>query len=834
VTKDGEDFRRHGNDYTSAALIDAATAVLAKRLPGIPADFLAKLFGLAVPEDIERYTADELAGITEQSWSFLAERPAGVPKMRFEPSAIKRGISVLAIINDDMPFMVDSVIAELNQRGLDIRLFVHPVFIVERNLAGVLINSKGARTVGGQRESFIHLHIEGMEDAARRAEIVRVLEDILANVRVCAEDSQPMLARLRAVIKDLRTNPPPLPVEEIAETIQFLEWMGDDYFTLLGARDYAFTAGKEALEPIFETGLGLLRSHDTRLLRRWNERAIITPEIHAFLEEPKLLIITKLRVRSPVHRRVDLDYVGIKRFNRHGGLVGEFRFCGLFTSNAYTRPARSIPYLRHKIDDIIRRAGFDPSSHSGNALVNVLETYPRDELYQIDDDTLYQFALAILQLDERPRVRVLPRHDRFDPFVSILVYIPRERYDSRIWAAIGDYLVAAFKGRMSSFHPFFPEGPLVRVHYIIERSGSKTSNPDRASLEADIAAIVHTHADSAEIPTPPPKIPTQGYGPHFEVGDDGVIALAPAEAFDRQGNNVGRLKRLHPSFRVLSTDLIAKLGTGNIPHWHLRERAEAYARLIEQDLEHIDFALLYVEGVRLANAEKAAAEKITAKELPPLDAHVRETIDTLLQLHGAFMLATVEGIELIAEEERYHRTPQEEIEYRAAAIDLAQRLKNSPDIIDPQAASLVLASAEEIGKGANSERSGVVATGTVKNVVITVSTAATLATLSAGAIASASPALIVGAGATVLVVGEGLKKSKSFAAVAALVTNGLDLASEAEVGRVLSNLSRRLKPQLRFVLVAEPQLRRLAGQREELAWLTRCLDWIKQQVSHGS
>ena len=229
-----QDIPRGGDDYASVALIDAATALLAKRNRDIPEDFLAKLFGLAVPEDLERYGADELAAIAERSWSFLAERSPGVPKLRFEPAAAPRGIAVLEIVNDDMPFLVDSVVGELNQRGLDIRLFVHPVFVVERDSAGRLITFKGARTTGGQRESFIHLHIEGMEDAAQRAEIVAALESILADVRVCVQDWQAMLARVRGVIAELRTGPPPLAVEEIAEAIQFLEWMADDNFTLLG------------------------------------------------------------------------------------------------------------------------------------------------------------------------------------------------------------------------------------------------------------------------------------------------------------------------------------------------------------------------------------------------------------------------------------------------------------------------------------------------------------------------------------------------------------------------------------------------------------------------
>jgi glutamate dehydrogenase len=493
-----QDIPRTGDDGTSQPLIGAAAAALATARPDIPADFLAALFGLAVPDDLERYGPEQLAAIAAQSWSFLAERKAGAPKVRFEPAAMTRGVSVLEIVNDDMPFLVDSVVGELNERGLDIRLLVHPVFSVERDAAGTLVGFKAARQGDGARESFIHIHIDGIEDAAQRAEVVRAIEDVLADVRVCVQDWQPMLARAREVIADLRNNPPPLPVEEIAEAIQFLEWVVGENFTLLGARDYAFTDSEEALKPRFETGLGLLRSPEMRLLRRGSQLVTITPEIREFLKEPRLLIVAKAAVRSRVHRRVHLDYIGVKRFDREGELVGECTFCGLFTSTAYTRSTRAIPYLRRKVDSVIRRAGFDPNSHSGKALVNVLETYPRDELFQIDEETLYHFALAILQLDERPRVRVLPRRDRFDRFVSVLVYVPRERYDSRIRAAIGDYLAATFHGRLRAYHPFFPEGPLVRVHFIIGRYDGATPNPDRGSLDRAVEAIVRSWTDGLD------------------------------------------------------------------------------------------------------------------------------------------------------------------------------------------------------------------------------------------------------------------------------------------------------------------------------------------------
>ncbi len=493
-----QDTPQPGDEGAAQKLIAAAAAVLAARKPDIPEDFFAALFSHADPEDLARYQAHELALLAADAWSFLGQRKAGAAKLRFEASAARREVSVLEIVNDDMPFLVDSVLGELNERGLDIHLVVHPVLTVERNALGTLTSFNGLRTGSGARESFIHIHVEGIDDAARRAEVVQALEQVLADVRITVQDWRAMLARVGEIIADLKTTPPPLPVDEIAEAIQFLEWLMANNFTLLGVRNYVCIAGTDALEPVFDGALGLLRSPDLRLLRRGAESVTITPEIRAFLNEPKLLIVTKAAVRSRVHRRIYMDYIGVKRFDNDGTLIGEVRICGMFTSTAYTRSTRAIPYLRRKIDGVIRRAGFDPDGHSGKALVNVLETYPRDELFQIDEDTLYHFAFAVLQLDERPRVRVLPRRDRFNRFVSILVYAPRERYDSHIRAQIGDYLATAYRGHVSAFYPYFTEGPLVRVHFIIGRRDDDTPNPDRLSLDRAVELIVRNWTDGLE------------------------------------------------------------------------------------------------------------------------------------------------------------------------------------------------------------------------------------------------------------------------------------------------------------------------------------------------
>ena len=328
-----------------------------------------------------------------------------------------------------------------------------------------------------------------------RAELIAALERVLADVRVAVADWRPMLVRVGEIAAELKVNPPPLPKDEIEEAVEFLEWLAANNFTFLGARDYVFTNDEEALRPMHETGLGLLRAPETRVLRTGSQLVQVTPEILAFLKEPKLLIVTKSAARSRVHRRIHMDYIGVKRFDAEGRLVGEFRIVGLFTSTVYTRSTRTIPYLRRKVAAVIKRAGFDPDGHSGKALANVLETYSRDELFQIDEDTLYEFVMLIMQLDERPRVRVLARRDRFERFVSILVFVPRDHYNSSVRQAIGEYLAKIYQGRVSAYYPFFPDGPLVRVHFIIGRDEGETPNPERAALEEAVGSIIRTWAD---------------------------------------------------------------------------------------------------------------------------------------------------------------------------------------------------------------------------------------------------------------------------------------------------------------------------------------------------
>ena len=298
-----------GSSERTAArtIIEKAGAVLARRRAEIPAGFIEQLYGRVVPEDVARYGPDDLAALAARAYDFMVERRPGTPKIRcetikLEHSADRNSVTVVEIVNDDMPFLVDSVMGEITERKLEVRLVAHPMFGVSRSgnkLAGI-----GASDAAGARESFIHIHLSPIADDAC-VELMHALEVVLGEVRLAVQDWRPMRDRVAAIVAELKTTPPPLPVDEIAEAVQFLQWLLADNFTFLGVRDYKVDG--QTLNPDFESALGVMRSRELRVLRRGNELLESTPEIMAFLKEPRLLIIAKANVHSRVHRRVYLD-----------------------------------------------------------------------------------------------------------------------------------------------------------------------------------------------------------------------------------------------------------------------------------------------------------------------------------------------------------------------------------------------------------------------------------------------------------------------------------------------------------------------------------------------
>lgn len=463
------------------------------------------LLARAPAEDIAAYEVADLERAADLAGQAVAghKKSECVVAVDADSGVVRQGrpVTVITVVNDNMPFLFDSILGEITESAGEPTLVTHPVITVRRGKGGVeeiLGDGNFAKDDGSHdRLSVIHVHIPRLT-AEQAGGLTERLRKMLGQVHAAVHDWRPMLARLDQAISEFRYSAVPLDKKSVAEAIAFLEWLRDDNFTFLGMREFKYTGGEESgtLERADKPGLGILSDPDVLVLRRGTEAVTTTPEIRAFLHGPEPLIVTKANAKSSVHRRIYLDYIGVKTYTSKGTLAGELRIVGLFTSTAYTRSVMKIPYLRSKAETIIAKSGFDRHDHSGKALINVLESYPRDELFQVPVPILKKHAAAILGLVERPRVRALVRVDQFDRFVSILVFVPRDRYDSVAREKIGSYLKTVFEGRLSAYYPAFPEGGLARVHFIIGRSGGKTPKVEQAAIEAAIRDIVRTWEDA--------------------------------------------------------------------------------------------------------------------------------------------------------------------------------------------------------------------------------------------------------------------------------------------------------------------------------------------------
>jgi glutamate dehydrogenase len=485
--------------------VEAAAALAARSLGSAQtADverFIRQFYSHVPPEDILTRPAEDLYGAALSLWRFAETRKPGTAKLRvlnprLEEQGWRSPRTVIEIVNDDMPFLVDSVTAALSGQGLTVHLVIHPILCVARDAAGKRTALLDGANGAGLRESCMHVEVSEESDAQRLAEIAATLERVLAEVRAAVTDWQKMRDRLAAIIADLKANPPPLDAAERAEALDFLAWLGDDNFTFLGCREYRFGGGRESgLDIVPKSGLGILRDDGYAIFDGLRNFSTLPPDVREFLREPRLLLITKSNRRAAVHRPVHMDAICIKMFDATGQAVGERLFVGLFTSLAYSRSPRAIPLLRRKVAHVMERSGFDPASHDGKALQHILDTYPRDELFQSTEDELFDTALGILNLQERQRIALFVRRDPFERFVSCLVFVPRERYDTALRQRFAAILEEAFGGTLDSFTTQLDESVLARVHFILRTQPGRLSVVDVAALERRLAEAGRSWAD---------------------------------------------------------------------------------------------------------------------------------------------------------------------------------------------------------------------------------------------------------------------------------------------------------------------------------------------------
>ncbi|WP_397404029.1 NAD-glutamate dehydrogenase [Phenylobacterium sp.] len=467
---------------------------LAAELSEDPSPNAAKAFARqaaadAQPDDTPELSTAGLARNLGDFWRRAQDRKGRTPNIRLTP-ALDAGLDRLEIVQDDAPFLVDSVMGELSDQGLSVRAMFHPVVEVGRD-------RRGQRTADGilRRESMIQVLLEPVGEDRERA-LVDGVKATLEDVRAAVDDFPAMLALMDQAVEELARSGKAQPQE-----IDFLNWLHAEHFVFLGARVYEYPRLKNGAyapeEPLYQPrdGLGVLRDPERTVLRRANEPAVLMRQVEDRIVRDPALTIAKSNVKSRVHRRGYMDYVGVKRYGADGLPSGEVRFVGLFTAEAYDQPANAVPLIREKVARVVARIGAAPGSYNEKRLRNIVENHPRDELFQISEDEMLAQAVGILHLSDRPRIKLFVRADPFDRFASVLLFVPRDRYDSDLRRRAGDILTKAYGGRLSAYYPSFSDSPLARVHYIIGFTPGQHLEPDLRRVEAEIAEAARTWDD---------------------------------------------------------------------------------------------------------------------------------------------------------------------------------------------------------------------------------------------------------------------------------------------------------------------------------------------------
>ena len=450
---------------------------------GPAAQLLDQVLQEASREDVSGLSEADIRALAQRLWDWAETVPAGERavhvSVKAEGASGTLSRSFLQVTGPDMPFLVDSLLGECASQGHEVKTLFHPVVTM----------------ADGRMVSVIQIHL-----ALLTPEEADVLEAgaraTLADVARAVADHAAMRARMRSEMKRI-SSLPHLQSAERDEAVAFLEWLSREHFVFLGAREYDFETdaqgGVKPAEPLMVEGsnLGILRDETLNVLSRDSEPLMLTREIGDFIQSPVPLIIAKSTLPSRVHRRVPCDYIGVKKYDTEGRVNGEVRFLGLFTAEAYDETARSIPFVRRRVQKVMTASGAAPGGHTEKALANLIETWPRDELFQTRSTVLGPMIMGALHLIGRPRTRAFLRRDEFDRFVTALVFVPRESYDTTLRQRIGALLTEAYQGELKNFQPYFDSGPLARVHFEIALHPDHPE-PDPEILEQRIIELART------------------------------------------------------------------------------------------------------------------------------------------------------------------------------------------------------------------------------------------------------------------------------------------------------------------------------------------------------
>jgi glutamate dehydrogenase len=460
--------------------------------------FLKAYYANVDAVDLAAREPAELAGAALSHLMFARQRRRSALVRVFNPTLREHGYTsphtVIEMVNDDMPFLVDSIGLSLTQRGLTLHFLTHPIFAVARDGSGTLLSLQERGEGKLRLESFQHIEVDRIVDPAVLDSLAAQIERSMRDVRVACADWGKMQKAARQAAQDLSSLSARFDPSDVSEAIALLNWMENRHFTFLGYREYRLLGrkGREALQPIAATGLGLLRPGHQQ---PESTNRILSSDIRRQSRSRDIVLVTKANFESTVHRSGYLDYIGVKHFDSKGRLIGERRFLGLWTSAAYSSNPREIPLLRHKVAQVVAHFALAPDSHDGKALQHILESFPRDELFQASVAELNRIVTGIFGLQERPRVRVLLRRDAFRRFYSCLVFVPREKYNTQVRQRIEKVIREAFSANGMESQVQIAESNLARIHIVARTSPSDENRVDADALERRVAAAVRSWSD---------------------------------------------------------------------------------------------------------------------------------------------------------------------------------------------------------------------------------------------------------------------------------------------------------------------------------------------------
>ncbi len=578
------------------AMVDGEQKVWAERL-------IAKLYAGVSADDLEDRGADRLAQAAVDLLHTAETRQRRQPLIQITDEAGVEGQpaahSVVRIINDDMPFLVDSVVSELGVLEVGVVYVLHPILRVKRDDEGRLVALEDEDC--DRRESWMIIIVDRLSSSNRGEEIVSQIDAVLGDVRRVVMDWRPMLQRAESTALELARRSGGITErsdQAAAEAASLLTWLVADHFTFLAFRAYTYEEkdGEVIYHQVPDTGLGLATERNFRLFDQATSGQAVPPEVRAFHDSHDQILITKSDRPSRVHRRIPMDVLIIKTFDENDRLDGELRFVGLLTSTAYHASPRNVPLLKGKVERIIARAGLDPRSHDGKALLHILETHPRDELLQASEDALFASVMGILALQDRARTSLFVRRDPFDRYLTALVYTPREGYTGALRARLGDILEQQLGAKVTSSSTFLPDDSLLaRLHYILHRRPDAPDLPPLGDVEALLAEAARSWSDRLRQALITEKGELEGMRLHRRYG--GGIPLGYSERFPpkRAITDIECFEAL-----LAGESLTVRLGyekeTGL---YHLRAgRADSPLPLSDllPKLEHLDFRVLRDDG----------------------------------------------------------------------------------------------------------------------------------------------------------------------------------------------------------------------------------------------